>query len=60
MTEAVVEEQTPDEAAAEAPASRKPEVQLKLYLREEIGLTLERREETGKGPVGRLRREGGI
>ena len=60
MTEAVVEEQTPDEAASEAPARRKPEVQLKLYLREEIGLTLERREETGKGPVGRLRREGGM
>ena len=35
-------------------------VSLKIYQRETIELDVEKREERGKGPVGRLRREQGM
>ena len=62
MSEAVAEEQLETAEGEDAAPTPKvpPTVKLTLHMREEINVALDRREERGKGPVGRLRREAGM
>jgi len=61
MSEVVSEEVASEEVAVEETVSVDPStLELRLHMREETQLRVTSRQEQGKGPVGRLRREQGM